>query len=1104
MATSAASLIPATLRKKLVGVALASPEFKAALSDAAAEIRTCAKSRSSEATIEGCFERVLYALLRGIGVKIHPEKEVHVNLRRHLAKGRMDSRIGAVVIEYKRPSLLQTPGQVESALTQLEDYLVPISAGNTTQFVGLLTNGLRIFEIRARGGVIMARLAGVQVDAAALDRVARLLTALEQTALTAENLIRDFCGSEADGVLFRTARILDGILAKTPHPKTLMLKSEWEEMFRLSHDDLSQQKRIEERRSALASIFGLGQMTASTEYRTLFALQTAYAIVLKFIAFRVVSDVYLGKMEPEFKSLAGSTASALRMFCSRLEDGEVFRDLGILNLLEGDFFSWYSDPQQWTDDSARCVRELLEVLARYEDAASVFSSERAHDLFRGLYQAAMPRALRSSLGEFYTPYWLAEHVLSSAIISDNWRAIDPCSGSGTFIVAAIARLRQERGDALSPSELVAEILERIAAIDLNPISVLMTRIHYFLHISDLLRSCERVSPFVIPVYLGDAASMPERVEIDGVECLRYQLRTLRSPIDTSLPVSLVSDTTRFMLDMVAYEQHIKADDEQAAVRVLEQAIPASSRTPGVMAEINHVTRQLIDLERNGWDGIWARILSNFMTTACIGRFTAVVGNPPWIDWRNLPAGYRERIKRLCIERGLFSGDRRTGGINLNICALIAYTSLVNWLDDSGRLAFLMPRELINQPSYEGWRRLGDRGYQFLTFYDWTRAGHPFDPIREDFLTFVLDKQEGSKNKNVPFLAMERIKGDASRPSKWKDAGEAERHLTVVPKVAAQVIPGRTAFTVADTQSEMDRFALIAGECEYVGRQGVEFYPQELLLFTFDSLGPEEGTVFLRNVQVAEAKYKQPARCILLETAYLFPLVKGTAIEPFQHNDQELLVAFPYEASDPQTPVPKSVLRFRSPRLFRYYDGVREVLAAQSKYTDKLRGKGSEFYSVARTGPYTFRETYVAFRDNTRWCATVITDADTPWGERKRFIFQKHAGSMCERIDGSGYIDLEEAHYICAILNTPIVERFIYASSDERSFKIRPPVLVPRYDASHPVHQALAAASKQAHGNPDDATALLKKTEEWYLQLCRERWKARKASVPKAIQEPPNR
>ena len=93
-----------------------------------------------------------------------------------------------------------------------------------------------------------------------------------------------------------------------------------------------------------------------------------------------------------------------------------------------------------------------------------------------------------------------------------------------------------------------------------------------------------------------------------------------------------------------------------------------------------------------------------MTTACLNKFSNIVGNPPWIDWKNLPEGYRNRIKSLCIDKGLFSGSGRTGGINLNICALITHVAITNWLSDDGKLAFLMPRELAYQSSYEGWRR----------------------------------------------------------------------------------------------------------------------------------------------------------------------------------------------------------------------------------------------------------------------------------------------------------------------------------------------------------------------------------------------------------------
>jgi type I restriction-modification system DNA methylase subunit len=126
-----------------------------------------------------------------------------------------------------------------------------------------------------------------------------------------------------------------------------------------------------------------------------------------------------------------------------LEDGELFRSLGILNLLEGDFFSWYSDKRQWTRPLADAVKSILEILARYEEAQNIFRSEDAPDLFRELYQSAVPREVRSSFGEVHTPFWLAEHVLGAAEPTGRWRALDPCCGSGTFVIAAITSIRRD-------------------------------------------------------------------------------------------------------------------------------------------------------------------------------------------------------------------------------------------------------------------------------------------------------------------------------------------------------------------------------------------------------------------------------------------------------------------------------------------------------------------------------------------------------------------------------------------------------------------------------------------------------------------------------------
>jgi hypothetical protein len=1080
---SEASLATNALRSRLLTAVLTSPEFRILLSKAADEIRAAAKPDATEATIEGYFERVVYALFRDFGLKFEPEKEVEVDLRRHLTRGRPDSRLGAVVIEYKRPSLLKTKAEIEKALRQLDDYLISISGVSKSDLVGFLTNGLVIIEVRASSGVILQTTAPVKLDGRAVLRLIQSFVALAYTALTSKNLIRDFCGTEADGTLFKTARLLDLILAKGIQPKTEMLRSEWEEMFRLAHDDQSQQRRIEERRAALSSLFNTEISDAASEYRALFALHTAYAILLKFLAYRVVSDIYFGKVSRDFRSLAASNSVALRLFCNELEDGEIFRQLGIMNLLEGDFFSWYCDDRQWTSALGDSIREVLNILARYEEAGNIFGSDEVADLFRELYEAAVPRVVRSSFGEFYTPSWLAQNVFDSAAPREKWRVIDPCCGSGTFIISAISRARQEYGGR-DKRELLASILGRIAGIDLNPLGVLTSRIHYFIHISDLLHETD--DDLVIPVFLGDAASIPERVRIDEVECFRFQLRTLKTPIDSVLPVSLVQDTPRFMRVMLEYERRIKSRNHTGAVSLLIGGVAQKDRTPGIKKRIESLTRDLITLEERGWNGIWARILSNFLTTACLGRFTAVIGNPPWIDWKNLPAGYRERIKSLCVDRGLFSGAGRTGGINLNICALIAHVSMTNWLDDAGRLSFLMPRELANQASYEGWRRLGGK-WCFLGFHDWSHAGHPFDPVKEDFMTFVIGKRAGNKPSSVPVFTYRKRQGTISKATEWRNSEEAATHLEVSEGICGQVIPRSTAFTFATDRKELREFELIAGECSYIGREGIEFYPQELLVFKFDGMGPRPRTVWLRNIQVQKSKYRIPDRRVLLETRYLLPLVKGPEIDTFRHDYVGRLVAFPYEAAEPHKPVSAEELEGTSRLLLDYFNTAREIIEKQTKFSDKIRGEDAgEFYGLARTGPYSFAKTYVAFRDNSKWCAVVISSTKMPWGEQKRFVFQNHAVSMCERKQEKGFISEEEAHYICAILNCPIVRRFVDASSDERSYKIRPPVYVPRFDPQDKIHVALASISRKLHADPDQMEEISGAMQDLYLRLCRAR------------------
>lgn len=213
------------------------------------------------------------------------------------------------------------------------------------------------------------------------------------------------------------------------------------------------------------------------------------------------------------------------------------------------------------------------------------------------------------------------------------------------------------------------------------------------------------------------------------------------------------------------------------------------------------------------------------------------------------------------------------------------------------------------------------------------------------------------------------------------------------------------------------------------------------------------------------------------------MVKSVDIRKFKHSYSGVVVPFPYSKSDPKRPL--SRIRLSGTKLLDYYVKFEGIIKAQTEYYEKIRGPDAgEFYGLARVGPYSFADFYVAFRDSTKWCAVVISPIKTDWGGKKRFVFQNHAASICENRNGD-FITEDEAHYICAILNAPIVEKYILQSSDLRSFKIRPPVKIPKYDKNNEKHKKLAQLSRRAHLDPTSMNEIRKQTEKIYLSILRD-------------------
>lgn len=1080
-----------SLKMKQIEYVIQTQDYQDLLGELSEEIRKEVDTAENEADVVARFDLILFSFMdKVLGLKYYPEKEKPVKTERHVSKGRIDSKIGAFVIEFKHCSSLKSVEEEKEATRQLEGYLNGLYAENGTDYIGLVTDGKKCQFLRMESGNIFFG-AFENINSTHLDQIIKDIILLKKVALTPENLVKDFCEPSGSCLSSRMIRCLYKTLKNSSTNRSKMLFSEWKELFRLAHDDKSKQKAIEERRESLESIVDEKLNTTDKEYLALYALQTTYAIIVKIIGYKVISRLGFKKNLVEFNKLATMEHKSLRLQMNSLEEGALFRSMGIGNLLEGDFFSWYSLEDQWEEGIGTLIKEVFAKLTIYEDKAIFENGDNACDLFKDLFMSIIPDKVRHSLGEFYTPPWLADNLVGDALeVLDNitdWKALDPCAGSGTFITVLIKRVLKETEGMPKESRLLS-VLSRVKAVDLNPLAVLTARINYFINISPLVSLGDR---FEIPVYLGDASNVPQRVKVAGVDCVEYVIRTIKSEISITLPCSCLDNPESFSKVMTEIEQDIKNLDSETICKKLIDLVASNDFNKEIEEKIKDLAEQFVELEKNDWNGIWARIVTNFLTTASMGRFDIVVGNPPWIDWKNLPAGYRENIKKLCISRHLFSGDGITGGINLNVCALISNVAAQNWLKDKGVLAFLMPQALMFQQTYEGFRNFeldGSKKMYFQKFVDWTGAGHPFSPVQQKFLTYILSKNQVDYSQGVPVEIIKKKRGYSLKEySNVTSYEEVEEIFEKNKCIAGHASATKNFFSYAEDPSELDMFKKVSGISYYRGREGVEFYPQELFLLKYDSFVEiDKEKCLLNNYQNKKSKYKIPEETILLEKTFLHPLVKGVDIERFSLKEPKFLVPFPYDESNKRSPIRIKELTKKSPLLAKHFNRFRGIIEAQTDYNAKIIGEkhNNEFYALARVGEYSFADHYVAFRDNTKWQAVVVSSVITPWGEAKRPQFQNHAVTISQTEDGS-YITLDEAHYICAVINSPIAKKYILNSSDSRSFKIRPSIHIPKFLKDNPVHAELSSLSQEAHKYHSDKKkmfAINKRLDELVVKL----------------------
>ena len=984
------------------------------------QVGQAAAMAANEEEIRIEVERQLAFIEKAAGVKLEGRHEFTV------ASGRIDSVYQRVIIEYKNPSspgdrigpradspgTKKVVGQIKKRFYDLKsEQHQPI---NSLFGVGL--DGNHFVFVRFRDDKWQVQ-EPVEVNKVSSERFLWALFNLGQKGkpFSPEYLAGDF-GSEGKLAQEGIHTLYEAIATAT-HPKAQVFFSQWRILFGevCGYDVDSPSDKIKK----LADFYGV-PLKGLKPAELLFAVHTYYALFMKLLASEIVA--FFHKLPTPLQAMMQATTPAkLRREMEELEAGSIFRHLNITNFLEGDLFAWYVPV--WADPIEKLVRAMVAKLDDYNPGTLSEDPAGSRDLLKKLYQQLFPKSVRHDLGEYYTPDWLAEHVLDELGYDGDpdKRILDPGCGSGTFPVMEINRIRQwydknREKCGFGEGDLCRKILANVIGFDLNPLAVMAARTNYLIAIRDLIGHVDKVE---IPIYLCDSILTPSTHGglFAGALGKAKELKTAAAKFVIPTEIATNQD------DVAKYAEQLEScvrngySPKEFIERCQEDGLPVS-------AENLHTDlyKELVQLDKANKNGVWARIIKNAFAPLFAGRFDYVAGNPPWINWENLPETYRHDSLELWNRYGLKSSGGGRGAIGKSkheMAALFLYACADYYLNDRSRLGFVITQSLFKNKGAAGFRAFKCRQQYLapLAVTDMVEC-RVFEGAVNRTATITVEKRSAGFTYPVGYRGWFPV----DNPDIPEDStlGEVRRLIDEVDMQAFPSDPDRpdspwltcpTAVAVAMKQ--------VLGKAFFRAHEGV-------------NSGGLVGAFWVRKIKDLDAKHwlienladagkiKVPKVSHRLEAKLLYPFLRGRDVKRWLASEFCLYVL----THDPASRKCISVARMRQefPRTLEYLGNFEKQLLARK--TAPVRQQMSEglFYAILGIGPYTVSEWKVIFKDLTelfQCCVIGPGDSSVPG---KTLI-----PDCTLRLIPADSED--EAHYIAALLNSsPCVAALYYSSA----------------------------------------------------------------------------
>ena len=945
-----------------------------------------------------------------------------IKLKDRIKTGRADTVAGTTIIEFEND--LRRTG--DHAVDQLKEYVYgEWQRGQRGPFTLVATDCLtwRVYAphyLQLEDGVESAH----DLDLKLTDELAvgegnaddvyffldRYLFATEPVRPTLDGLKRDF--GETSGVFLRALDALQG-------------------HFETAREDGAVQVAFDQWRKTLAIAYG---ETFEGDARE-FLVHTYLSVLSKVLAYEVLTgDDFID--DGELKGLL---------------TGTVFDKYNVHNFVEQDFFAWVAEDAH-LEALRPAFRAVAQQVGRYD------FSDVGEDVMKGVYQELIDLDTRHALGEYYTPDWLCERVVAELPFERHTRVLDPACGSGSFLRAAVARLRREHPD-LTPRDLA----EQVVGIELHPLSVQIAKTTLLLALGPAVRR-ER-QKIRLQVYLANTLYLPtgavglfgERftTTIDGA---RHELST------TVLQDPLLFDTAVAVADELAGRaqagQTVTPDTLAAVTRQRGHALPENTR-----ADFWTLFEALRDAKAAGRDSIWRFILQNTYKPFFLReQFDVVVGNPPWLTYSQITvADYQDEVAELAGTYGVLP-RKAANRPHLEIAGVFLSHAARMFLKPRGTVAFVLPRSFLSADHHQAWRSGRADFVRLQEIWDLDGVGNLF-PVPSCVL--FGERAHAARKPPAAGLPGYTVHGRLrEHNATWEEADDRLRFEPVTWYVGH--LGNRTAFTTRKPRRGRKVNAYKDGF-----RQGATIVPRNLYFVevTQDVPDLDDRSVAVRTdpevAKLAKPPWKAHTLAGRVDSRFLYRTAQAKSLLPFVCVDPSLVVlpVFSDEAANLPLAAPADLLDAGFLDTADWFTDAEKVWERHK--TQRAKKKGMTFldrldYSRGITNQSLATPYLVLYSTSAKDANACVVEH----GAFDRPFVADHVSYWF------GTDDRDEADYLAAFLNAETPNRLIKDFQARGLFGARHvhktilDVPLPAYDASVARHRRVAELGRQCAARAD--------------------------------------